>query len=107
MATTAALLAGALLLLITFCLGRSSHRQTVVAQSTPESEWHAAAGAAKEAAYIKNLFYELGIDCPRSVPLKCVIEPVLYTVLFVCVGPTFTLSHSPWFHPWLLDLDSH
>ena len=69
MTTTAALLAGALLLLTT--LSWSSHRQTVVAQSTPESEWHAAADAAKEAAYIKNLFYELGIDCPRSVPLKC------------------------------------
>ena len=52
-------------------LSWSSHRQTVVAQSTPESEWHAAADAAKEAAYINNLFYELGIDCPRSVPLKC------------------------------------
>ena len=27
--------------------------------------------AAKEAAYLKNLFYELKIDCPRAVPLKC------------------------------------
>ena len=53
-------------------LSWTSHRQpTVVAQSTSESEWHAAADAAKEAAYLKNLFYELNIDCPRTVPLKC------------------------------------
>ena len=52
-------------------LSWSSNRQSVVAQSTPESEWHAAADAAKEAAFIKNLFYELDIDCPRAVPLRC------------------------------------
>ena len=52
-------------------LSWTSHRQPTVAQSTSESEWHAAADAAKEAAYLKNLFYELKIDCPRTVPLKC------------------------------------
>ena len=52
-------------------LSWSSHRQTAVAQSTPESEWRAAADAAKEAAFLKNLFYELKIDCPRDVPLRC------------------------------------
>ena len=52
-------------------LSWTSHRQSTVAQSTSESEWHAAADAAKEAAYLKNLFYELKIDCPRTVPLKC------------------------------------
>ena len=57
-------------------LSWSSHRQTVVAQSTPESEWHAAADAAKEAAYIKNLFYELGIDCPRNSLWNVTINPL-------------------------------
>ena len=52
-------------------LSWTSHRQTVVVQSTPESERYAAADAAKEAAYLKNLFYELKINCPRTVPLKC------------------------------------
>ena len=27
--------------------------------------------SAKEAAFLKNLFYELTIDCPRDVPLRC------------------------------------
>ena len=52
-------------------LSWTSHRQTVVAQSTPESEWYAAADAAKEAAYIKNIFSEMGISAPRTTPLKC------------------------------------
>ena len=52
-------------------LSWTSHRQSTVAQSTSESEWHAAADAAKEAAYLKKLFYELKIGCPRTVPLKC------------------------------------
>ena len=52
-------------------LSWNSHRQPVVAQSSTESEWHAGADAAKEAAFIKNLFDELGINTPRTVPLMC------------------------------------
>ena len=43
----------------------------MVAQSSTESEWYSSADAAKEAAFIKNLFDELNIQTPRTVPLMC------------------------------------
>ena len=52
-------------------LNWTSHRQSVVAQSSAESEWYAAADAAKEASYVKNVFTSLGIVTPRNVPLMC------------------------------------
>ena len=57
-------------------LGRSpvswkSCRQEVVAQSSTESEWYAAADAAKEALFLRHLFSDLKIPLHGSMELKC------------------------------------
>jgi hypothetical protein len=52
-------------------LSWTSHRQPVVAQSSAESEWYAAADAAKEAEFIKNIFSDLGFSDYGAIPLLC------------------------------------
>ena len=52
-------------------LSWTSHRQPVVAQSSAESEWYAAADAAKEAEFIKNIFSDLGFPDYGAIPLLC------------------------------------
>ena len=45
--------------------------QLVVAQSSAESEWYAAADAAKEAEFLKNLLTDMGMHHSGPVPLLC------------------------------------
>jgi histone deacetylase 1/2 len=52
-------------------LNWNSHRQAVVAQSSAESEWYAAADAAKEAEFLKNLLTDMGMHHSGPVPLLC------------------------------------
>ena len=52
-------------------LNWNSHRQSVVAQSSAESEWYAAADAAKEAEFLKNLLNDMNIRQSGPVPLLC------------------------------------
>jgi hypothetical protein len=49
----------------------SSHRQSVVAQSSAESEWYAAADVAKEAEFLRNLFTDLGMPQHGAIPVMC------------------------------------
>lgn len=48
-----------------------SHRQSVVALATAESEWHAATEAAKEALYVADLFEALKIPLHGNITLRC------------------------------------
>ena len=52
----------------------SSHRQSVVAQSSTESEWYAAADVAKEAEFLRNLFSDLGMPQNGAIPMLCEIK---------------------------------
>ena len=48
-----------------------SHRQPVVAQSSTESEWYAAADAAKEAVHFRHMFNDLSIPIHGAISLRC------------------------------------
>ena len=52
-------------------LSWSSHRQSVVAQSSTESEWYAAGDAAKEAAHLRKLLVDLGNKVHGPITLHC------------------------------------
>ena len=49
----------------------ASHRQSVVAQSSAESEWLSANDAAKEAAYLRRVLEDIGNPVYGPVELKC------------------------------------
>ena len=62
---------GWLFLLSNACVSWSSRRQSVIAQSSAESEFMAAADAAKEALFLRNLFADLHIPQHGPTQLWC------------------------------------
>jgi hypothetical protein len=49
----------------------TSHRQSVVAQSSAESEWFAANDGSKESIYIRRIFADLDHTMHGALPLMC------------------------------------
>ena len=52
-------------------LSWNANRQPIVALSSSESEWYAAAEAAKDAAYVKDLFQNFGLPNQNPTTLFC------------------------------------
>jgi len=52
-------------------LSWTANRQPIVALSSSESEWYAASEAAKEAAYVSNLFTDLDLPNREPLTLNC------------------------------------